>query len=137
MINIEDKKCLVAYFNRHFELRISIRSPLVAQDLTWWINGKAYLFPITGTMTKAEFADINREMHASRGIAIQADGADPDSVKRLVEEATGQLGGLGIDPDDLVLADDGIAGWRRVSLLYRVHRSDGIALCRADGQHGQ
>lgn len=65
-MSIEGNKRLVAEFNSYFEHSdIDAILGLMADDASWWINGKPDLFPLTGTITKAEFADINRDMHAS------------------------------------------------------------------------
>ena len=64
-MSIEDNKRLVTEFNRHFATSdIQAVLDLMTENVLWWINGDPALFPITGTITKAEFADINREMHS-------------------------------------------------------------------------
>jgi ketosteroid isomerase-like protein len=65
-MSIEDNKRLVTQFTDCFERSdVDAMLALMADDVRWWINGKPDLFPITGTITKAEFEDINRGMAAS------------------------------------------------------------------------
>jgi NAD(P)-dependent dehydrogenase (short-subunit alcohol dehydrogenase family) len=57
-------------------------------------------------------ADVVRAIEAKgrRGVAIQADSADPDAVKRSVAEAVAGLGGL-----DILVNNAGIASYHAVS----------------------
>ena len=65
-MSFADNKQLVVTFNSHFEhSQIDAILGLMAEDSTWWVNGKPDLFPVTGTKTKAEYADILRGIHAS------------------------------------------------------------------------
>ncbi|MCJ2130679.1 nuclear transport factor 2 family protein [Methylobacterium sp. E-045] len=65
-MSVEDNKRLVAAFNSHFERSdIDAILALLSEDVTWWINGSPDLFPVTGTIDKARFAEINRRMHGA------------------------------------------------------------------------
>lgn len=65
-MSTDDNKRLVELFNSHFEhSEIDAILDLLAEDATWWVNGKPHLFPVTGTLTKAEYGDVLRGIHAS------------------------------------------------------------------------
>ena len=62
----EDNKRLVELLNSHYEHSdIDAILGLLADDATWWVNAKPHLFPVAGTLTKAQYGDVLREVRAS------------------------------------------------------------------------
>jgi uncharacterized protein len=65
-MSVEDNKRIVHEFCDHF--RTSNADGLIdamTEDATWWVNGKPHLFPSAGTKTKAEAANMFRNMFAA------------------------------------------------------------------------
>jgi uncharacterized protein len=65
-MSVEDNKHIVREFCDHF--RTSNADGLIdamTEDAIWWVNGKPHLFPSAGTKTKAEAANMLRNMFAA------------------------------------------------------------------------
>lgn len=81
----EDNKRLVELLNSHYEHSdIDAILGLLADDATWWVNAKPHLFPVAGTLTKAQYGDVLREVRASLdgGMRMEVSGmiAEGDRV---------------------------------------------------------
>ncbi len=65
-MSVEDNKRIVREFCGHFGT--SNADGLIdamTEEATWWVNGKPHLFPSAGTKTKAEAANMFRNMFAA------------------------------------------------------------------------
>ncbi|MCK9504503.1 MAG: nuclear transport factor 2 family protein [Porticoccaceae bacterium] len=62
-MNIENNKHLVTDFFAHFKRKdVQKALDMMTEDATWWIGGKAELFPMCGLKTKEEMAAILFEL---------------------------------------------------------------------------
>jgi ketosteroid isomerase-like protein len=63
-MSIQDNKRIVADYLARFG-RADIQGVLavMADDATWWVNGRPELYPDAGTRTKAEMAEAWRELY--------------------------------------------------------------------------
>lgn len=80
-MSMEDNKRIVRKFCDHF--RTSDAEGLLSamtEDATWWVNGKPHLFSSAGTKTKAEAANMFRNMFAA-----YTDGLDMKIVNMIAE----------------------------------------------------
>jgi len=95
MIDLNGKKALVTGGSRGIGAAIAIALAENGADV-------ALTFQSSADRAKAVVNSI--EAHGRRGVAIQADSADPDAIKRSVDEAVKALGGLDILVNNAAIA---------------------------------
>ena len=95
MIDLNGKKALVTGGSRGIGAAIAIALAENGADV-------ALTFQNSADRAKAVVNSI--EAHGRRGVAIQADSADPDAIKRSVDEAVEALGGLDILVNNAAIA---------------------------------
>ncbi|MBW6424200.1 SDR family oxidoreductase [Rhizobium sp. XQZ8] len=95
MIDLNGKKALVTGGSRGIGAAIAIA---LAE------NGADVALTFQNSADRAEAVVNSIEAHGRRGVAIQADSADPGAIKRSVDEAVKALGGLDILVNNAAIA---------------------------------